>query len=274
MSTDVGASLLRGSPDAAPDPPSRAPRVSCPAVQVQTDSNRAPAAAPAEVRPRSGSRSSGGELARHPFRDERGRAGSPAGPPRRRSPPGDTGAGLVELAQAVQRKHRGFTEVISAREGHVGIVKAFWQKGDVRACVSAVHRCGDPGFAVDMFRFLRARDRTQHYQLNMCTPTAAAVQMCLRAQSDTVAMVALSFLELVLRGFAADIRAGCAYVERERGPVDIKGEERRQLCREARDAFVEVLPAIQEVAAGKRGQPRALQERASGVADRIQRMVK
>lgn len=272
IGTDVGESLRRGDPESTPA--ARAPRVSCPAAPVHTDADWAPAAPAAAARRRSGSRSSGGELPRHPFRDPRGAGASPLGPhgQRHHSPPPDSSAALAELAQAVQKKHRAFAEALSARESQLGIVRTFWEKGDVRAVVAAVARAGDASLAIDVFRFLRKNDRPQQFRLAMCVPTAQAVDMCLRARSDTAAMVGLSFLELVLKGFAADIRTGCAFVEKDRGPVDIKGEERRQHCREARDAFVEILPGIRKFAGGEDGPPRALQECAGSVAHRIERM--
>lgn len=142
----------------------------------------------------------------------------------------------------------------------------------MRGCMAAVQRSADPVLAVDVFRFMRARGRAQHFRLNMCVPAAAAVRMCLRGQPDSVANMGLIFLELVLKGFAGDIRTGCAYVEQERGPVDIKGDERRELCREARDAFVDLLPGIRVIAAGEGGQPRALRERATRAAELIDRI--
>lgn len=284
ISTDVGASLLRGGPEPAPPAATRAPRVSCPAAPVHVDGagDRARGPPPPSGRARAGPRSSGGEVppsgAAHPFRDPRGRGrdASPRGPARRSSPGGaePEQRTLAEVAQSIQKQHRAFAEALAARESHLGVVRAFWEKGDVRGCLSAVQRHGDPALAVDVFRFLRCRDRPQHFRLNMCAPTAAAVATCLRARVDAVTMVALSFLELVVRGFAQDIRTGCAFEERERAPVDIKGEERRQMCREARDAFVEVLPEVREIAKGQGGQPRALQERASSVAERIDRIAR
>lgn len=282
MATDVGESLTRGGLDPVPPIPAaadRVPRISCPAVQVHTDGDEARGPPLPAAQARHASRSSGGEAqhaeAPHPFQSPHG--GDP--PPGGQATPlgaGDEAEGLsiADVARSVQKRHRTFAEVMSARESHLGIVRAFWEKGDVRACVAAVHRHGDPALAVDVFRFLRTRDRPQHFRLNMCAATAAAVQGCLRARSDAVAMVALSFLELVLRGFAQDIRTGCAFAELERAPVDIKGEERRQTCREARDAFAELLPRVKALAEGQGGPPRALQERAASVADRIDRMVR
>eukprot|EP00892_Ulva_mutabilis_P005473 jgi/Ulvmu1/3298/UM153_0010.1 len=276
IATDVGASLLRGTPESAPaSRPAAccAPRVSCPAAPVPPDNTLNPGPPAAAAAAHHSSRSTGGELphraVRHPFQDPTQQQQQQ--PPSPEAPPS---LSLADVARSVQHKHRGFMEALSARESHLGIVRSFWEKGDVRACLAAVHRSGDPALAVDVFRFLRTRDRPQHFRLNMCAAAAAAVQACLRARSDAVAMVALAFLELVLRGFAQDIRTGCAFAERERAPVDIKGDERRQACREARDAFVEVLPRVRALADGKGGPPRALQERAASVADRIDRMVR
>ena len=158
--------------------------------------------------------------------------------------------------------------MMDARYSGVGIIKSFFERGDIRGCLTAAQRQMDPAFTVDVFRFLATNDNPREFRLNMCAATASAMRMCLSARADDVVKVALSFGRLVLKGFAADVQAGCRQRDPSaREPVDLKGDERRANCREAKDSFMEVLPELRKVLDSNR--PLAVKERAQDVAERI-----
>lgn len=184
------------------------------------------------------------------------------------SPPPDAERELADVLQHVQKQHQRFMSMMDARSSGIGIIKSFFERGDIRGCLSAAQRLGDPAFTVDVFRFLASDDRPREFRLNMCSATASAVRMCLPARPDDVVKIALSFARLVLKGFGVDIQAGCRQREQPaRDPVDLKGDERRANCREAKDSFMELLPELRRVLDSSR--PLAVKERAQDVAERI-----
>lgn len=184
------------------------------------------------------------------------------------SPPPDAERELADAFQHVQKQHQRFLGMMDARSSGLGIIRSFFERGDIRGCLSAAQRQGDPAFAVDVFRFLASDERPREFRLSMCSATAGAVRMCLPARADDVVKIALSFARLVLKGFAADIQTGCRQRDPSaREPVDLKADERRGNCREAKDSFMEVLPELRRVLESNR--PLAVKERAQDVAERI-----
>jgi hypothetical protein len=189
------------------------------------------------------------------------------------SSPPDADKELADVYQLVQKLHQPFMRMMDARSSTTGIIKSFFERGDIRGCITAAQRQGDPAFTVDVFRFLARDDRPREFRLNMCAATAGAVRMCLSSRADDVVKVALSFARLVLKGFAEDIQVGCRQRDPSaRDPVDLKGDERRANCREAKDSFMELLPELHGVLESKR--PLAVKERAQDVIDRILSLAK
>ena len=248
--TEVGASLQRGQLDAmeAPQaavPPAPPPRRASRDVPVQVFakpppqgqikaprvSDGAPASAPAPGDP---SVAPSSQRAQH---SQRPSTGGEDDDKLRNS--------ADELLRYAEGKHSRFMDNLEDRISKMDLVQGFWERGHLVGCLHAVRRAGDVILANDVLRLLSEGHRPTNFKLDMCVPIAPIIFACLRSNCAPVVTTALSMLLLLLNGFSGQIKEAAR--SKEPSQREISGMERRQRLHDARDAFVSLLPPLQDI---------------------------